>query len=105
MTLSGAAKPTEAWATIHDEKTSWRKKLVGGISDAFIVPRYVQFFYDVFSRDRELSFCEIGSGNGDIARAILARNQGVIRRYVTSEVFAEGVEWLRKQGLEAVSAN
>ncbi len=40
-----------------------------------------------------------------MSRAILAANRGAIRRYVTSEVFPEGVDWLRKQGLEAVQAD
>jgi SAM-dependent methyltransferase len=93
------------WATIHDERESWRKKLVGDISDAFIIPRYVRFFYESFGQGKQHDFCEIGSGNGDIARAILRKNDGLIQRYVTSEVFPEGVEWLRKQGLEAVQAN
>jgi len=93
------------WASIHDEDTSWRKKLVGEISDAFVIPRYVRLFYDTFGPARQFDFCEIGSGNGDMCRAILAENRGEIRRYVTSEYFAEGVDWLQKQGFEAVQAD
>src|SRR5215212_3992813 len=93
------------WADIHDERESWRKKLIGQISDAFVIPRYVRLFYDTFGPARGLTFCEIGSGNGDMSRAILAANEGQIQRYVTSEYFDEGVEWLRKQGLESVRAD
>jgi hypothetical protein len=93
------------WAGIHDEDESWRKKLVGDISDAFIVPRYVRLFYDTFGDQHSADFCEIGSGNGDISRAILAAKQGQIGRYVTSEIFPEGVEWLRHLGVEAVQAD
>ncbi len=93
------------WATIHGESESWRKKLVGEISDAFIIPRYVRFFYETFGQERGLDFCEIGAGNGDMSLALLAANPGTIRRYVASEVFPEGVAWLRKRGLEAVQAD
>ncbi len=93
------------WASIHDERDSWRRKLVGDISDAFIIPRYVRLFYETFAGGRDLDFCEVGSGNGDISRAILAANLGLIRRYVTSEVFPEGVAWLRERGLDAVQAD
>jgi SAM-dependent methyltransferase len=93
------------WAGIHDERASWRKKLVGEISDAFIVPRYVRLFYETFADARAADFCEIGSGNGDISQAILAASRGQIGRYVTSEVFPQGVEWLRQLGLEAVQAD
>jgi len=99
------AEHKENWAAIHDADTSWRKKLVGDISDAFIIPRYVRFFYDTFGGGKDLDFCEIGSGNGDMSKAILAANTGTIRRYITSEYFPEGVEWLRSQGLDAVQAD
>ncbi|HEY7060521.1 MAG TPA: class I SAM-dependent methyltransferase [Chloroflexota bacterium] len=104
MTTDAAASRA-AWATIHDEDESWRKKLVGDISDAWIIPRYVRYFYDNFGQETGQDFCEIGAGNGDMSRAILAANRGAIRRWVASEVFPEGVDWLHKQGLEAVQAN
>ncbi len=94
------------WADIHGETSSWRKQLVGEINEAFVVPRYVRLFYDTFGDRRGLDFCEIGSGNGDLSVAVLAENHGgVIRRYLTSEMFAEGVDWLRKRGLQAVQAD
>lgn len=95
----------ENWAEIHDAESSWRKKIVGEISDLFIVPRYVRFFYDHFGRDQGASFFEVGSGNGDMSRAMLQANRGQIGRYVVSEYFAEGVEWLRKIGLDAIQAD
>ncbi|MBI3273331.1 MAG: class I SAM-dependent methyltransferase [Planctomycetes bacterium] len=93
------------WARIHAADESWRKKLLGGINDAFVVPRYVKLFYDNFRGVKDWDLCEIGSGNGDMSRAILAANAGQVRRYVVSEYFAEGVEWLRKLGLDAVQAD
>lgn len=95
----------ENWAEIHDPNASWRKKIVGEISDAFIVPRYVRFFYDHFGADRQASFFEIGSGNGDMSRAMLAANRGQIGRYVVSEYFPEGVDWLKRIGLDAIQAD
>jgi SAM-dependent methyltransferase len=94
-----------AWAAIHKEEASWRKQLLGEINDAFVVPRYVRLFYDNFGEGRNQDFLEIGSGNGDLCRAILAANSGPIRRYVCSEYFEEGVRWLRNQGLEAIRAD
>src|SRR6478735_2026946 len=96
---------SENWAEIHDSQESWRKKIVGEISDAFIVPRYVRFFYGHFGHDKAASFFEIGSGNGDMTKAMLAANQGQIGRYVVSEYFPEGVDWLKGIGLEAIQAD
>src|SRR5215467_4788224 len=101
--VTGNAQPS--WEHIHSQDTSWRKKLVGDISDVFIIPRYVKLFYDTFGAGLGQEFLEVGSGNGDMSQAILAANYGVIRRYVVSEYFEEGVNWLRKLGLEAVRAD
>lgn len=97
--------PGEDWASIHSRDESWRKKIVGEISDLFIVPRYVQLFYATFGTCQKASFLEIGSGNGDMSRAILAANRGPIGRYTTSEIFPEGVEWLRQLGLDSILAD
>ncbi len=104
MSMNPTATQAE-WANIHAEDESWRKKLVGDISDAYIIPRYVRYFYDNFGGEVGKDFCEIGAGNGDMSKAILAANRGTIRRWVASEVFPEGVAWLRKQGLDAVQAD
>jgi len=96
---------SENWAEIHDSQESWRKKIVGEISDTFIVPRYVRFFYGHFGADKAASFFEIGSGNGDMTKAMLAANKGQIGRYVVSEYFPEGVEWLKGIGLDAIQAD
>jgi ubiquinone/menaquinone biosynthesis C-methylase UbiE len=98
-------KSNEDWSLIHDPNASWRKKIVGEISDIFIIPRYVKFFKSKFENDRGLSFFEIGSGNGDISTAILSSNKGEIGSYTVSEYFPEGVEWLKKRGFDAVVAD
>jgi hypothetical protein len=103
QSAAGNAQP--AWAQIHTQEVSWRKQLIGDISDVFVIPRYVKLFYDTFGSVKEHAFLEVGSGNGDMSRAILAANRGQIRRYVVSEYFDEGVDWLRNQGLEAIKAD
>ena len=103
--MNSAKKPQQSWANIHSEDVSWRKQLIGDISDVFVIPRYVKLFYDTFGNRRDRDFFEVGSGNGDMSRAILAANRGQIRRYVVSEYFDEGVAWLRKLGLDAVRAD
>jgi SAM-dependent methyltransferase len=100
-----ANKAQPSWAHIHSEDVSWRKQLIGDISDVFVVPRYVKLFYDTFGDRKDQDFFEVGSGNGDMSCAILAANRGQIRRYVVSEYFEEGVAWLRKLGLTAVQAD
>lgn len=100
---TGKAGP--AWEQIHTQDRSWRKQLVGDINDAFVVPRYVKLFFDTFGDRRAASFFEVGSGNGDLSKAILSANQGQIKRYVVSEYFPEGVSWLHSIGLEAVQAD
>ena len=104
-TSSTAGKAEPSWAHIHSEDVSWRKQLLGDIDGVFVVPRYVKLFYDTFGAGSRQDFFEVGSGNGDLSRAILAANRGEIRRYVASEYFEEGVAWLRKSGLEAVRAD
>jgi hypothetical protein len=99
------ARPPVSWAHIHSQETSWRKQLIGDISDAFVIPRYVKLFYDTFGTGTNQDFFEVGSGNGDMSRAILAANNGQIRRYVVSEYFKEGVAWLQGLGLQAVQAD
>jgi len=93
------------WGSIHREDASWRKQLIGEISDAFVVPRYVKLFYDTFGNGRDQEFLEVGSGQGDLCTAILRENRGEIRRYVASDYFAESVTWLRAKGLEAMQAD
>lgn len=103
---SHAAGGNLAWEGLHDQDASWRKKLIGEISDAFVLPRYVRLFYDTFGAAKDQDFVEIGSGNGENSKAVLAANKdGVIRRYLTTEVFKDGVEWLQKQGLESQQAS
>ena len=79
--------------------------MVGEINEAFVVPRYVKLFYDTYGDLTRSSFLEVGAGNGDLSLAILAESRGEIGRYVTSEYFQEGVDWLQKRGLELVRAN
>jgi SAM-dependent methyltransferase len=100
-----AADVSPAWENIHRPDASWRKQLIGDISDAFVVPRYVKLFYDTFGAGRNQDFFEVGSGNGDMSVAILKANRGQIRRYVVSDYFEQAVEWLRELGLNAVQAD
>lgn len=95
----------KAWSDIHSADESWRRQLVGEINEAFVVPRYVKLFYDTYGDLTRSSFLEVGAGNGDLSLAILAESRGEIGRYVTSEYFQEGVDWLQKRGLELVRAN
>jgi ubiquinone/menaquinone biosynthesis C-methylase UbiE len=91
-----------SWKDLHGNDEAWRKKLIGDISDAFVIPRYVRFFHDKFGSSRGLSFLELGSGTGDISRAVQASNDGQIARYVVSEHYPEGVEELKKKGFDAL---
>lgn len=93
------------WSAIHDPHNSWRRKLVGDINELFVVPRYVRLFYETFADARAWSFFEVGAGTGELSRAVLAENRGQIARYLASEYFPEGVEWLKRAGLEAIQAD
>lgn len=105
MRLDPTTSNKSAWSEIHKEDASWRKQLIGDISDAFVVPRYVKLFYDTFGNKSGQSFFEVGSGNGDMSIAIQKANTGQIARYVVSDYFPEAVSWLRRLGLEAVQAD
>jgi SAM-dependent methyltransferase len=101
--LKGPGGPS--WAGIHRQDASWRKQLIGDINELFVVPRYVKLFYDTFGQGASQDFFEVGSGNGDLSRAVLEANRGQIRRYVVSDYFPEAVEWLKECGLEAMRAD
>lgn len=93
------------WEKIHRADASWRKQLIGDISDTFVIPRYVKLFYDTFGGGYNQDFFEVGSGTGEVSIAILKANRGQIRRYVVSDYFKEAVDWLRQPGLDAVQAD
>jgi SAM-dependent methyltransferase len=103
--MSSPNKTGSSWADIHHKDESWRKQLIGEINEAFVVPRYVKLFYDTFGGGTAQDFFEVGSGNGDLSREILAANHGQIRRYVLSDYFPEAVQWLTEMGLNAVQAD
>jgi SAM-dependent methyltransferase len=105
-------KPSESvsssmpnWSVLHGGDESWRKKIVGDISEMFVIPRYVEFFGSHFGKASNLTFLELGSGTADISQAITRkykRPNGPIKAYVLSEQFPEGVAWLREKGLEVL---
>lgn len=90
------------WTELHGDDTSWRKRIVGDISDAYVVPRYAEVFHQYFSGGPPLEFLELGSGTADISQEIIKKNKNVIKRYVLSEYFDNGVKWLRAKGFEAI---
>lgn len=90
------------WKAIHSVDESWRRKIVGDINEAFVVPRYVELFYHYFGRDKGLDVIELGAGTGELSSAILAANAGQIGRWTASEFFDEGVEWLKKKKYDEV---
>jgi len=96
---------TERWENLHDPQVAWRQKIIGDINGLFVVPRYVEVFGEAFADARGWSFFEIGSGNGDMSAAMLNGHPDRIGRYVCSECFEEGVDWLHRRGLEAVRAD
>ena len=107
--VSGSAGQNIEWEGIHDESHSWRRQLVGEISDAFILPRYVKLFFDTWGELRNARFLELGAGNGDNSMAILrenaSRHESVIDNYLATEVFADGVIWLQNRGIQAQQAS
>jgi ubiquinone/menaquinone biosynthesis C-methylase UbiE len=70
-----------------------------------VVPRYVKLFYDTFGDRHGQTFLEVGSGNGDLSRAVLAANRGEIAGYTVSDCTVQTVEWLREAGLDAIQAD
>lgn len=91
------------WDKVHSGDESWRTKLIGDISTAYVMPRYVELFKQFLEGDgRPKSFLELGSGNGEMAELIASHEFAFIDSYYVSEWFYEGVKWLRKQNLKAL---
>ena len=93
------------WADIHRPQQSWRTKLIGDLSADYVMPRYVELFEKYLARPGTFSFLELGGGTGEMAERIRDKHFPFIARYVVSENFPEGVEWLKQKGLDAVQAD
>jgi SAM-dependent methyltransferase len=91
------------WTAFHSEDASWRTKLLGDLSQAFAIPRYVKLFLEHYGSDRGLRILEVGAGNGEVPR--LVRDEPCVGQYVVSELFAEGARWLQSLGLTACVAD
>lgn len=90
---------------MHRESISWRGQLTGRLNDAFIIPRFIEFFESHFISSKKLSFLEIGAGMGDLTRAILDKKLSFIDSYRVTEIDPTCVEWLRAAGVEATIAD
>ena len=44
--------------------------MLGDLSEAFAIPRYVDLFLQTFGSDRGLRFLEVGAGNGEVPRRL-----------------------------------
>ncbi|MEE2657482.1 MAG: methyltransferase domain-containing protein [Candidatus Latescibacterota bacterium] len=93
------------WTRFHSQDESWRTRLLGDLSTAFAIPRYVDLFFETFGEDRALTFLEVGAGNGEVPRRVLDRDPECVSRYTTSEIFPEGARWLRSVGLPSLSSD
>ncbi len=94
------------WRSIHDQDKSWRSKLIGDLSEVYVMPRYLQLFKFYFQQSPQpLSFLELGSGNGDMAELIVKSKLPFIKQYTVSEQFEAGVAGLKKRGLQALQVN
>lgn len=90
------------WSKIHSQEKSWRHQLQGDVVAGYVLERYLELFREAFQGERPLSFLELGSGNGDLSRLIVGSGLPFVGRYVVSEYFSRGVDWLRGLGLEAL---
>lgn len=93
------------WTQLHSEGASWRTRLLGDLSEAFAIPRYVELFLQVFGHDRNLRFLEVGAGNGEVPRRVHELAPPCLGGYVVSELFGEGARWLRSLDLTACVAD
>jgi|TARA_B100001964_G_C14162464_1_gene567430 SAM-dependent methyltransferase len=93
------------WSNIHSADASWRTRLLGDLSEAYAIPRYVEIFLQTFGGDRGLRFLEVGAGNGEVPRCLQELAPPCVGEYVVSELFADGARWLRSQNLTACVAD
>ena len=93
------------WTSLHSADASWRTRLLGDLSEAFAIPRYVELFLQTFGQDRELRFLEVGAGNGEVPRRVQELQPLCLGEYVVSELFSEGANWLRSLGLTTCVAD
>ena len=93
------------WTNLHSADASWRTRLLGDLSEAFAIPRYVELFLQNFGQERSLRFLEVGAGNGEVPRQVRALAPPCLGEYVVSELFREGANWLRSLDLTACAAD
>jgi SAM-dependent methyltransferase len=93
------------WTSLHSPDASWRTRLLGDLSEAFAIPRYVEIFLRNFGQERGLRFLEVGAGNGEVPQQVQELSPPCVGEYVVSELFTEGANWLRSQGLTVCVAD
>lgn len=93
------------WTSLHSADASWRTRLLGDLSEAFAIPRYVDLFLQTFGSDRGLRFLEVGAGNGEVSRRLQELAPPCVGGYFVSELFSEGARWLHSLDLTACVAD
>ncbi len=93
------------WQDLHTKGSSWRKTLVGEISDFYTIPKYQSLFKQYFAQARDLEVLELGAGNGDLTKKLVQNNPQVIKRYVVTEQYEEALTCFESLGLETRLVN
>lgn len=93
------------WTLLHSADASWRTRLLGDLSEAFAIPRYVELFLKTFGTRKGLRILEVGAGNGEVPRRLKELTPDCIEDYAVSELFPEGAQWLRSLGLTSFVAD
>ena len=93
------------WTRFHSQEQSWRTKLLGSLSTQFAIPRCAELFFETFGDCTGCRFLELGAGNGEIPLLINRNSADCVEEYWTAEIFLEGAQWLKQQGLKSCVAD
>ncbi len=86
---------------VYSENKSSRFANEGLIGARYRLPKYLRYFFRLYSGLGPLSVLEIGGGNGEMYELIMKKNPDFIKDYTAIEYSAEGTDCMKQKGIRA----
>lgn len=93
--------PSSQWHALFSQQLSERDARLGKKARNFIVHKYYSLFRENILKQNKLTILELGAGDGEITRQILAQGRDQINKYIATELTKSGVSALTRIGVNA----